>query len=79
MRSPRESGLEIVAADDVAVAYTHGVFLEARKDVVVEIVAGQHSFLKPIALLLDSLSVRVVNTIQEVGNPRQFVLHGADL
>ena len=76
MRSPRESGLEIVDADDVAVAYTHGVFLEA---VAVEIVAGQHSFLKPIALLLDSLSVRVVNTIQEVGNPRQFVLHGADL
>jgi len=76
MRSPHESGLEIVDADDVAVAYTHGVFLEA---VAVEIVAGQHSFLKPIALLLDSLSVRVVNTIQEVGNPRQFVLHGADL
>ena len=65
--APGEGGLdmgvirareEIVDADDVAVAYAHGIFLEAGKHVAVEIVAGQHGLLKPIALLLDPLGVR---------------------
>src|ERR1700737_1477373 len=60
--APGEGGLdmgiirapeEIIHTDDVAVAYAHGVFLEARKHVAVEIVAGQHGLLKSIALLLD--------------------------
>src|SRR3984893_7808412 len=70
---------EIIHTDDVAVAYAHGVFLEARKHVAVEIVAGQHGLLKSIALLLDPLGVGVVDAVQEVGNPGQFVLHGAHL
>src|SRR5580704_11303394 len=77
--APREGGLdmgvirapeEVVDADDVAVAYPHGVFLEAGEYVAVKIVAGQHRLLKPIALLLDPLGVRVVDAVQEVGNPR---------
>src|SRR6202035_2325606 len=85
---PREGGLdmgiirapeEIVDADDVAVAYAHSIFLEARKHVAVEIVAGQQGLLKPIALLLDPLGVRVVDAVQDVGNPGEFVLHGAHL
>src|SRR3954454_6407939 len=76
--APGESGLdmgvirapeEIVDTDDVAVTYAHGIFLESRKHVTVEIIAGQHGFLKPIALLLDPLGVRVVYAVQEVGNP----------
>src|SRR3954453_298894 len=79
--APGESGLdmgvvrapeEIVDTDDVAVAYAHGIFLEARKHVAVEIVAGQHGFLKPIALLLSPLGIREIYAVQEVGNPRQF-------
>src|SRR5271155_6102329 len=84
----REGGLDmgiirppeqIVDADDVAIAYAHHVFLEAGEDVAVEIIAGQHGFLKPIALLLNPLGVGVVDAIQEMGDPGQFVLHGADL
>src|SRR5438132_13201476 len=70
---------EIVDANDVAVAYAHGIFLEARKHIAVEIVAGQHGLLKPIALLLDALGVGVVDAVQEVRNPGQLMLHGADL
>src|SRR5439155_253593 len=86
--APGEGGLdmgvirapeEIVDTDDVAVAYALGIFLEARKHVAVEIVAGQHGLLKPIALLLDPLGVRVVDAVQEVGDPGEFVLHGAHL
>src|SRR3954467_1337366 len=86
--APGESGLdmgvirapeEIVDTDDVAVAYAHGVFLEARKHVAAEIVAGQRGLPKPIALFLDPLGVGVVDAVQEVGNPGQFVLHGAHL
>src|SRR6202011_555876 len=57
---------KIVDTDDVTVANAHGIFLEARKHVAVEIVAGQHGLLKPIALLLDPLGVGVVDAIQEV-------------
>src|ERR1700728_3448494 len=86
--SPRKSGLdmriirapeEIVDTDDLAVTYALGIFLEPRKDVAVEVVAGQHGLLEPIALFLDPLGVRVVDAIQEMGNPGQFVLHGAHL
>src|SRR5271155_303269 len=86
--SPRESGLDmriirtpekIVDTDDVAVAYAHDIFLEARKDVAVEVIARQHGLLEPVALFLDPLGVGVVDAIQEMGNPGQFVLHGADL
>src|SRR5258708_34060084 len=70
---------EIVDTDDVAVAYAHGIFLKARKHVAVEIVAGEHGLLEPIALLLDPLGVRVVDTVQEVGYPGEFVLYGAHL
>src|SRR5712672_1068576 len=86
--APGEGGLDmgiirapeqIVDTDDVAVAYAHGIFLEARKHVAVEIVAGQHGLLKPIALLLDALGVGVVDAVQEVWNPGQFMLHGAHL
>src|SRR6516162_6708620 len=86
--TPGEGGLdmwvirapeEIVDTDDVAVAYPHLIFLEARKHIAVEIVAGQHGFLEPIALLLDPLGIGIVDAVQEVGNPGQLVLHGADL
>src|SRR6516164_1633298 len=86
--APGEGGLdmriirapeEIVDTDDIAVAYAHRIFLEARKYIAMEIVAGQRGFLKPIALLLDALGVGVVDAVQEVGNPGQFVLNGADL
>src|SRR3954469_2206206 len=86
--TPGESGLdmgvirapkEIVDTDDVAVAYAHGIFLKARKHAAVEIVAGQHGFLKPVAFLLDPLGIGVIDAVQEVGNPRQFVLDGAHL
>src|SRR6516162_2735026 len=86
--TPGEGGLdmwvirapeEIVDTDDIAVAYPHRIFLEARKHIAVEIVAGQRGFLKPIALLLDALGVGVVDTVEEMRNPGQFVLHGADL
>jgi glutamine amidotransferase-like uncharacterized protein len=80
--SPRlepTAGFRIIHTDDVAVAYAHGIFLEARKHVAVEIVAGQHGLLKPIALLLDALGIGVVDAVQEVRYPGQFVLNGAHL
>src|SRR6516165_9506244 len=70
--APGEGGLdmgivrapdEIVDADDVAVAYAHLIFLEARKHIAVEIVAGQHGLLEPIALLLYALRVGVVDAV----------------
>lgn len=44
---------KVVHTDDVAVANVRDVFLEASKDIGVEVIARQHRFLKPIALLLD--------------------------
>src|SRR5215468_2689109 len=70
---------EIVDTDDIAVAYAHRIFQEARKHVAVEIVAGQHGLLEPIALLLDALGVSVVDAIQEVRYPGQLMLHGTHL
>src|SRR5215813_15153468 len=52
---------EVVDTDDIAVAYAHRIFLEARKHIAMEIVAGQHGFLEPIPLLLDTLGVGVVD------------------
>src|SRR5437667_2387628 len=86
--APGEGGLDmgvirapegIIDTDDVAVAYTLGIFLEARKHVAVEIGAGQRGLLKPIALLLDPLGVRVVDAVREVGNSGQFGVRGAEL
>src|SRR6266571_2559272 len=66
---------EIVHADDVPQLDPQAIFLEAIEHVAVEVVAGQHGLLKPVAVLLDSLSVRVVDPVQEMGDPGQLHLH----
>ena len=66
---------EIVDADDVAVAYAHGVFTPGSPErIAVEIVAGEHGLLEPIALLLDPLGVGVVDAVGDGGVPGQLVL-----
>jgi hypothetical protein len=66
---------EIVHADDVPQLYAQAIFLEAVEYVAVEIVAGQHGFLKPVAVLLGPLGVRVVDPVQEMGDPGQLHLY----
>src|SRR5436309_4543703 len=60
---------EIVYADDVPQLDPQAIFLEAVEHVAVDIVARQHGLLKPVAAFLDSLGVRVVNAVQEMGDP----------
>src|SRR5207248_11368972 len=70
---------KVVYADDVPHLDPQAIFLEAIEHIAVDIVAGQHGFLKPIAAFLDSLGVRVVDAVQEMGDPGELHLHRANL
>src|SRR5207244_12850582 len=68
----------LIDADQVAVADAQRVFLEAQEDVAVEEVAGQ-ALLEPVPPRAPrALGVRVVEPVEEEGNPAELVLDRAD-
>src|SRR5437660_10126894 len=70
---------EIVYTDDVPQLDPQAIFLEAIEHVAADIVARQHGLLKPVAVLLDSLGVRLVDPVQEMRDPGQLNLYRPSL
>src|SRR4029453_14036880 len=66
--------------DQGAVSDAQLVFLKAEKDAAMEEITREHGVPKAVPPVAPSaLRVRVIETLQEMRHPAEFVLHGADM
>src|SRR5215475_11926025 len=71
---------QILDTNNSAVPDAHHIFLEAAEDVLAEEIARQHCALEAVPVgAAGPLGVGVIEAVQEVRNPGEFLFNSADL